>query len=84
MSVLVGKKAPLFKTNAVIDGNQLVEKFTLEQYIGKKHVLFYFYPADFTFVCPTEITAFSDAAEKFKEISHTGSVVDNCLNAIAT
>ena len=58
MGVLVGKKAPEFKTDAVINGNQIVENFSLSQYLGKKYVLFFFYPADFTFVCPTEILAF--------------------------
>ncbi|HET6226691.1 MAG TPA: redoxin domain-containing protein, partial [Bacteroidia bacterium] len=47
---LVGKKAPLFKAQAVINGGEIVPDFSLEQYIGKKHVLFFFYPKDFTFV----------------------------------
>ena len=63
MSVLVGKKAPAFSTEAVINGNQIVENFSLEQYLGKKYVLFFFYPADFTFVCPTEILAFEEIFE---------------------
>jgi len=58
MGVLVGKKAPLFEANAVINGGEFAEKFSLEQFIGKKHVVFFFYPLDFTFVCPTEILAF--------------------------
>ena len=41
---LVGKKAPLFKADAVINGNDLVEGFSLQQFIGKKHVIFFFYP----------------------------------------
>ena len=52
MAVLVGKKAPLFEANAVVNGGEFVEKFSLEQFIGKKHVVFFFYPLDFTFVCP--------------------------------
>ncbi|HPG33996.1 MAG TPA: redoxin domain-containing protein, partial [Lentimicrobium sp.] len=52
---LVGRKAPLFKANAVIKGGQIVEDFSLEQFLGKKHVIFFFYPKDFTFVCPTEL-----------------------------
>ncbi len=66
MAVLVGKKAPQFKADAVINGGELVENFSLEQYIGKKYVLFYFYPADFTFVCPTEIIAFQDKIKEFE------------------
>ena len=65
MAVLVGKKAPSFKATAVVDG-EFVENFSLEQYIGKKHVIFYFYPMDFTFVCPTEIIAFQDRMEEFE------------------
>lgn len=67
MSVLVGKKAPLFEAEAVIKGGDFVEKFTLEQYIGKKYVVFFFYPLDFTFVCPTEILAFQDQLEEFEK-----------------
>jgi peroxiredoxin 2/4 len=67
MSVLVGKKAPLFETDAVVDGGEFVEDFSLKQYIGKKHVLFFFYPMDFTFVCPTEIIAFQKRMEEFEK-----------------
>ncbi len=67
MSVLVGKKAPLFETDAVVDGGEFVENFSLKQYIGKKHVLFFFYPMDFTFVCPTEIIAFQKRMEEFEK-----------------
>jgi peroxiredoxin 2/4 len=65
MSVLVGKSAPVFNTKAVINGNEIVENFSLEQYKGK-YVVFFFYPADFTFVCPTELIAFQDKAAAFK------------------
>ncbi|MDN5212493.1 peroxiredoxin [Fulvivirgaceae bacterium BMA12] len=64
---LVGKKAPLFKAPAVVNGNQIVEDFSLEQYIGKKEVIFFFYPKDFTFVCPTEIIAFQSKLEEFEK-----------------
>jgi peroxiredoxin (alkyl hydroperoxide reductase subunit C) len=67
MSVLVGRKAPKFKATAVINGGEIAENFSLEQYIGKKHVVFYFYPADFTFVCPTEIIAFQEKIEEFEK-----------------
>ena len=52
---LVGKKAPVFNAPAVINGDEIVESFSLEQYVGQKEVIFFFYPKDFTFVCPTEI-----------------------------
>ena len=65
MSVLVGKRAPSFKATAVIDG-KFEEEFSLDRYLGKKYVLFYFYPADFSKVCPTEILAFQDRLEEFE------------------
>ncbi|PJB56628.1 MAG: alkyl hydroperoxide reductase, partial [Bacteroidetes bacterium CG_4_9_14_3_um_filter_41_19] len=67
MAVLVGKKAPLFEATAVVNGSDFVEKFSLEQYIGKKYVIFFFYPMDFTFVCPTEIIAFQDQIAEFEK-----------------
>jgi peroxiredoxin (alkyl hydroperoxide reductase subunit C) len=68
MAVLVGKRAPSFKATAVIDG-KFEEDFSLDRYLGKKHVLFFFYPADFTKVCPTEILAFQDRLEEFERRS---------------
>ena len=67
MGVLVGKKAPQFKAAAVLNGMEIVEDFSLEQYIGKKHVVLFFYPKDFTFVCPTELHAFQESLAKFEE-----------------
>src|SRR5690606_6647170 len=64
---LVGKKAPLFNAPAVINGEEIVEGFSLDQYIGKSEVIFFFYPKDFTFVCPTEILAFQTKLEEFKK-----------------
>ncbi|MCS6822858.1 MAG: peroxiredoxin [Cytophagaceae bacterium] len=64
---MIGKKAPVFKAKAVINGKEIVNDFSLEQYIGKKYVLFFFYPKDFTFVCPTEIIAFQDALPEFEK-----------------
>jgi peroxiredoxin (alkyl hydroperoxide reductase subunit C) len=67
MAVLVGKKAPAFSASAVINGGEIVEGFSLEQFLGKKYVVFFFYPADFTFVCPTELLAFQARLNEFKE-----------------
>lgn len=67
MSVLVGKKAPIFETNAVVNGGEFVENFSLKQYLGKQYVLFFFYPMDFTFVCPTEIIAFQRRIAEFEQ-----------------
>lgn len=66
MSVLVGKKAPSFKAAAVINGEEIIEDFSLDQFIGSKYVLLFFYPKDFTFVCPTELHAFQERLEDFK------------------
>jgi peroxiredoxin (alkyl hydroperoxide reductase subunit C) len=43
---LVGKKAPSFKTGAVINGEEIVENFSLQQYLGNKYVIFFFYPKE--------------------------------------
>ncbi|MCH2214084.1 MAG: peroxiredoxin [Flavobacteriales bacterium] len=67
MSVLVGKKAPQFTAAAVINGEEIVEDFSLDQYIGSKHVVLFFYPKDFTFVCPTELHAFQEKLAAFQE-----------------
>ena len=64
---LVGKKAPLFTAPAVINGEEIVGDFSLDQYLGKKEVVFFFYPKDFTFVCPTEILAFQEKLAEFEK-----------------
>ena len=64
-TTLVQKPAPDFKATAV--SGKLFKEIKLEDYKGKWLVLF-FYPLDFTFVCPTEITAFSDSIEEFKKL----------------
>jgi len=66
MTVLVGKLAPAFTAKAVINGVEIVDDFSLEQYLGKKHVVFFFYPKDFTFVCPTELHAFQEKLAEFE------------------
>lgn len=66
MSVLVGKKAPAFNTKAVVNGGEIVENFSLSQFEGEKYVVFFFYPADFTFVCPTELIAFQEKMAEFE------------------
>ncbi len=74
MGVLVGKKAPAFSTDAVVNGGEFVENFSLDQYLGK-NVVFFFYPLDFTFVCPTELHAFQ---EKVAEFEKRNTVVVGC------
>ena len=65
MSSLVTKKAPEFKATAVMENGEFKE-ISLSDYAGKQ-VLLYFYPLDFTFVCPSEILAFNRAVGDFKE-----------------
>ena len=65
MSTLVTKPAPDFTANAVLADNTIDEEFTLSSMRGKYVVLF-FYPLDFTFVCPTEILAFDEALDDFR------------------
>lgn len=62
----IGAPAPDFKTTALVDGK--FKSVSLSDFKGKYVVLF-FYPADFTFVCPTEIIAFSDRIAEFKKLN---------------
>ncbi|MPQ46759.1 redoxin domain-containing protein [Marinifilum sp. N1E240] len=79
MQTLIGKKAPSFQANAVIKGNQIVEGFSLDQFVGKQEVVFFFYPLDFTFVCPTELIAFQDKLAEFEKrnVAVVGCSVDS-------
>lgn len=61
----IGAPAPQFKGTAVIDGE--FRDIAIEDYKGK-YLIFFFYPLDFTFVCPTEIIAFSDRSDEFRKI----------------
>lgn len=67
MSVLVTQQAPDFKAQAVMPDGQFKE-ISLSEYRGK-YVILFFYPLDFTFVCPTEIIAFSDRAGEFEALN---------------
>ncbi|KAJ4848933.1 myb-like DNA-binding protein bas1 [Turnera subulata] len=80
---LVGNKAPDFEAEAVFD--QEFIKVKLSEYIGKKYVILFFYPLDFTFVCPTEITAFSDRYAEFEKINTEvlGVSVDSVFSHLA-
>jgi peroxiredoxin (alkyl hydroperoxide reductase subunit C) len=82
MSVLIGKKAPVFKAKAVVNGSEMVDNFSLEQYLGKKYVVFFFYPADFTFVCPTELIAFQEKLAEFKSrnVAVVGASTDSVFS----
>ncbi len=82
MGVLVGKKAPKFSAEAVINGVEIVENYSLDQFVGKKNVVLFFYPADFTFVCPTEIIAFQDKLTEFesRNVQVVGVSVDSSFS----
>ena len=66
MSTLVTRQAPDFTATAVMGDNSFKEDFKLSDYQGK-YVILFFYPLDFTFVCPSEIIAFDKALAKFQE-----------------
>ncbi|KAG6536021.1 hypothetical protein ZIOFF_001059 [Zingiber officinale] len=80
---LVGNKAPDFEAEAVFDQEFINVK--LSDYIGKKYVILFFYPLDFTFVCPTEIIAFSDRYSEFEKINTEviGVSVDSVFSHLA-
>ncbi|WP_185864705.1 peroxiredoxin [Blattabacterium cuenoti] len=66
MKTLISKNAPDFTANAVLNGKDIVQNFTLKQFKGSKYVLLFFYPKDFTFVCPTEMYAFQERIKCFE------------------
>jgi peroxiredoxin (alkyl hydroperoxide reductase subunit C) len=83
MSVLTGRQAPNFKTEAVING-EFVD-ISLSDYRGKKYVVLFFYPLDFTFVCPTELHAFQEKLEEFKkrDVELLGCSIDSKFSHFA-
>lgn len=83
MSVLVGKNAPDF-TAVAVEKNEIIENFTLSDFKGQYVVLF-FYPLDFTFVCPTELHAFSDSLGEFEKrnVKVVGVSIDSHFSHLA-
>jgi peroxiredoxin (alkyl hydroperoxide reductase subunit C) len=67
MSVLVGKPAPDFTAAAVLADGDMVDDFNLKSYLKGSYGLVFFYPLDFTFVCPSEILAYSNRVPQFAE-----------------
>jgi peroxiredoxin (alkyl hydroperoxide reductase subunit C) len=82
MPAIIGKPAPAFKGQAVVDGE--IKEISLEDFKGK-YLVFFFYPLDFTFVCPTEIVAFSDRVKEFHDIgvNVVGCSVDSHFTHLA-
>ncbi|MCH1429631.1 MAG: redoxin domain-containing protein [Chlamydiales bacterium] len=81
MTNLIGKPAPEFIAGAVVNG-KFVNNFSLRSYVGKSKVVFFFYPLDFTFVCPTELHAFEEMAEEFEKRNTVvvACSVDSCFS----
>ncbi|MDR1694422.1 MAG: peroxiredoxin [Lactobacillaceae bacterium] len=67
ISPLVTTKAPDFIASAVLRDNSIVDNFSLSKYLGGSYGLIFFYPADFTYVCPTEIIAHNNRIEEFEK-----------------
>ncbi|GIU15554.1 MULTISPECIES: peroxiredoxin [unclassified Shewanella] len=67
MSVLVGRPAPDFTAAAVLGNGEIVDSFTLSEAIKGKPAVVFFYPLDFTFVCPSELIAFDHRMDEFKK-----------------
>ena len=63
MGLLVGKRAPSFQCNAVMADGTIEESFCFDDFSSGKYVVIFFYPLDFTFVCPSEILAFANRYE---------------------
>jgi len=66
IAVLVGKAAPDFTAVAVMGNNEINETFNLREHISGKYAVIFFYPLDFTFVCPSELIAFDHRLDDFK------------------
>jgi len=85
MSVLVGQKAPDFTAAAVLPDNEIVGDFTLSSYLDGSYGLLFFYPLDFTFVCPSEILAHDHRVAAFAErgVKVIGVSVDSQFTHLA-
>jgi peroxiredoxin (alkyl hydroperoxide reductase subunit C) len=67
MSVLVGRQAPDFTAAAVLKNGEIVSRYNLFEETKGKYIVLFFYPLNFTFVCPSEILAFASRTPKFEE-----------------
>ena len=85
MAVLVGKEAPDFTAKAVMPDNQINDQFHLKAYLKGKVGILFFYPLDFTFVCPSEIIAFNNHLSEFKSrgVEVIGVSVDSHFSHLA-
>jgi len=85
MCTLVTKKAPDFTANAVLGDNTIVSDFNLYKNIGDKGAVVFFYPLDFTFVCPSELIAFNHRLKEFHDrgINVIGVSIDSHFTHLA-
>ena len=83
--MLVTKKAPDFTATTVLGNNQIVDNFNLYENLGEKGAVLFFYPLDFTFVCPSELSAFDHRLDAFTErgINVIGVSVDSQFSHFA-
>jgi len=83
--MLVTKRAPDFTATAVLANGEIVEDFNLRENMGKNGTVLFFYPLDFTFVCPSEIIAFSHRTKEFTDrgINVIGVSVDSQFSHFA-
>lgn len=85
MTVLVSRPAPNFTAPAVLANGEIKDKYSLSEAIKDKYALIFFYPLDFTFVCPTELHAFQEKLEEFTKRNTliVGCSVDSCFSHLA-
>ena len=85
MAVLVGKPAPDFTAAAVMGNNEIKEDFNLSAYIKGKPAVVFFWPLDFTFVCPSELIAFDHRLEEFRQrdVQVVGVSIDSHFTHLA-
>ena len=85
MAVLVGKQAPDFTAVAVMGDNDFDENFNLSSYIKGKYAVIFFYPLDFTFVCPSELLAFDHRLAEFQKrnVEVIGVSIDSHFSHLA-
>ena len=69
MDLLIGEEAPDFTAEACTAGGEVVDNFNFHQYIDQRYGVLFFYPMDFTFVCPSEILALSNRADVFNKLN---------------
>lgn len=85
MAVLVGKPAPDFTTLAVMGDNSINESFNLAAHIKDRYAVLFFYPLDFTFVCPSELIAFDHRLKEFhdRNVEVIGASIDSHFTHLA-